>query len=78
MNIIIFKDFVCFMRFLSIRSNKIFTQLNKGESPNPYKDAPPVIPEQYGYHWIDFDEYYQSLNGLNSIGGIPEELEAKD
>ncbi len=46
----------------------------KGESPNPYGNASPVISEQYGYHWIDHDEYYQSLNGLNSIGGIPEEL----
>jgi hypothetical protein len=34
------------------------------------------MPKQYGYHWIDLDEYYQSVNGLNSIGGIPEELKA--
>jgi hypothetical protein len=36
-----------------------------------------VMPEQYGYRWIDLDEYYQSFIGLNSIGGIPEELKAK-
>jgi hypothetical protein len=35
------------------------------------------MPEQYGYRWIDLDEYYQSFIGLNSIGGIPEELKAK-
>ncbi len=46
----------------------------KGECSIPYGDAPSVIPEQYEYHWIDLDEYYQSLNGLNSISGTPEEL----
>jgi hypothetical protein len=30
-----------------------------------------TIPHHY---WIDLDEYYQSVNGLNSIGGIHEEL----
>ncbi len=34
----------------------------------------PVMSEQYGHRWIDLDEYYQSVNGLNSIWGIPEEL----
>ncbi len=34
-------------------------------------------PNYYGYRWIDLDEYYQSVNGLNSIGETPEELEAK-
>ncbi len=27
------------------------------------------MPEQYWYQRIDLDEYYQSVNGLNSIGG---------
>jgi hypothetical protein len=35
-------------------------------------------PEQYGYHWIDLDKYYQIVNGPTSIDGTPEELEAKN
>jgi hypothetical protein len=44
------------------------------ESLNSYGGAPPVMPKQYGYRWIDLDEYYQSINGLNSIAGTPEQL----
>jgi hypothetical protein len=35
------------------------------------------MPEQYQYQWIDLDEYYHKVNGLNSIGGTPEELREK-
>ncbi len=35
-------------------------------------------PDQYGYHGIDLNKHYQMVNGLNSIGGIPEELEEKN
>jgi hypothetical protein len=44
--------------------------VNKGECPK----SPLVMPEQYGYQWIDLDENYQSVDGLNSIGGIPDGL----
>jgi hypothetical protein len=47
-----------------------FSSVDKGEWPT----SPLVMPKQYGYHWIDLDEYYQSVNGLISIGGIPKEL----
>jgi len=43
-------------------------------SPNPYGGAPPLIVRQDRYRWIDLDEYYQSINGLNSIAGTPEQL----
>jgi hypothetical protein len=33
------------------------------------------MPEQYGYQWIDLDEYYHSVNGLNSTSGTPEEFQ---
>ncbi len=42
------------------------------------QNLPLVDPKHYVYHWVDLDEYYQSFNGLNSIGGISEELEAKN
>jgi hypothetical protein len=32
------------------------------------------MPEQYEYRWIDHDKYYHIVNGLNPIGGTPEEL----
>jgi hypothetical protein len=41
----------------------------KGESPNPYRYAPPVISEQDGYHCIDLDEI---VNGNDSVRGVPE------
>jgi hypothetical protein len=36
------------------------------------------MPEQYGYQWIDLDEYYQSVYELDSISGAPEELQVKN
>jgi hypothetical protein len=34
--------------------------------------------EQFWYQWIDLDEYYQSVGGLNSIDETPEELQVKN
>jgi hypothetical protein len=60
-----------------IKSNTFFisrAQSCKGENAK----SPPVMSKQYGYRWIDLDEYYHSVNGLNSIGGTPEDLQVKD
>jgi hypothetical protein len=40
--------------------------------------CPRLVPISIGIIWIDLDEYYQIDNGLNSIEGIPEELETKN
>jgi hypothetical protein len=42
------------------------------------KMCPRLVPISIGIIWIDLDEYYQIDNGLNSIEGIPEELETKN
>ncbi len=44
-------------------SIRIDIRVVKGESTN----SPPLITKQYEYHWIDLDEYYQSVNELISI-----------
>jgi hypothetical protein len=47
--------------------------LEKGEAQTLLERCPGYA-QQYPYRWIDLDEYYQSMNGLNSIGGTPYEL----
>jgi hypothetical protein len=57
----------------------VFDQIKlKEKAQTPMALIPLVNLKRYGYRWIDLDECYQIVNGLNSIGGIPEELFAEN
>ncbi len=50
---------------LCIKTNEF---ISKEKAQNLFR-----LPEQYGYQWIDLDEYNYNVNELNSIGRTPED-----